>query len=133
MAQQTRLGITAIGRVMLPVSNQDRAIEFYVDKLGFEKKSDMPYGNGDRWVEVGPTGTSTAIALVLPMADGSGDKPGGFSRIALETKDIDADHAELRTRGVDVDEDVMRMGEPVPPMFWFRDQDGNSLLLVEVQ
>jgi catechol 2,3-dioxygenase-like lactoylglutathione lyase family enzyme len=128
MAQQSRLGITEVGRVMVVVSDQDRAIDFYVDKLGFEKRSDVPYGDGDRWVEVGPAGAATLLALVPPRGD---NKPGRDTHIALVTKDIDADHAELRARGVDVDEKVMRFDGPVPPMFWFRDQDGNTLLLVE--
>jgi catechol 2,3-dioxygenase-like lactoylglutathione lyase family enzyme len=51
--------------------------------------------------------------------------------ITLGTDDIDAAHAELRSRGVDVDAEVSRMGDPVPPMFWFRDPDGNTLLIVE--
>jgi catechol 2,3-dioxygenase-like lactoylglutathione lyase family enzyme len=51
--------------------------------------------------------------------------------IILRTDDIDATHAELRSRGVDVDAEVSRMGAPVPPMFWFRDPDGHSLLIVE--
>ena len=50
---------------------------------------------------------------------------------ALSTGDIDADHASLKARGVDVDDGVMRMGDPVPPMFFFRDQDGNRLAIVE--
>jgi catechol 2,3-dioxygenase-like lactoylglutathione lyase family enzyme len=125
---QTATGINAVGRVMVPVSDQDRAIDFYCEKLGFEKRADVPYGDGDRWVEVAPPGGATALALVSPR---EGDTAGGDSRIALTTKDIDADHAQLRARGVDVDAEIMRMGDPVPPMFWFRDQDGNSLLLVE--
>ncbi len=52
--------------------------------------------------------------------------------ISLTTDDIDATHEELRAAGVDVDAEVMRAGEPVPPMFWFRDPDGNTLLIVEV-
>ena len=130
MAQQTKVGITGVGRVMVVVSDQDRAIHFYVDKLGFEKHADIPYGNGDRWVEVGPAGATTLIALVPPRA-GSPDQPGGDTRIALTTKDIDRDHAELKALGVDVDETIMRMGDPVPPMFWLRDQDGNTLMLVQ--
>ena len=51
--------------------------------------------------------------------------------ITLTTTDIDAAHAELRSRGVDVDAEVSRMGDPVPPMFWFRDPDGHSLMIVE--
>ena len=127
MTQGTTTRITGIGRVMIPVTDQDRAIEFYVDKLGFEKTSDTPYGNGDRWVEVTPAGQTTALALVPPR---EGDPVGVETRVALQSADIDADHAALRSMGVDVDAEVMRMGGPVPPMFWFRDQDGNTLLLV---
>jgi len=120
--------ITGVGRVMVPVSDQDRAIDFYVSKLGFEKLADIPYGNGDRWVEVGRAGQATALALVPPR---QGDPIGVETRIALASSDIDADHADLRARGVDTDAEVIRMGGPVPPMFWFRDQDGNTLLLVQ--
>jgi catechol 2,3-dioxygenase-like lactoylglutathione lyase family enzyme len=120
-------GIKELGRVMVPVSDQDRAIDFYVDKLGFEKRADTPYGDGDRWVEVAPPGSAAALALVHPR---EGESAGGDSRIALSTDDVDSVHATLKDGGVDVD-DVMRMGDPVPPMFFFRDQDGNSLLIVQ--
>lgn len=120
--------ITQVGRVMVPVSDQDRAIEFYVEKLGFEKRSDVPFGDGDRWVEVGPAGGEAALALVTPR---EGNPVGVMTNIALVSEDIDADHASLRERGVDVDDEVMRFGDPVPPMFFFRDQDANVLLLVE--
>ncbi|MDX6666424.1 MAG: hypothetical protein QOG68_2630, partial [Solirubrobacteraceae bacterium] len=60
-----------------------------------------------------------------------GDPTGVQTGISLATDDIDATHAELESSGVDVDAEVMRMGEPVPPMFWFRDPDGNTLLIVE--
>jgi catechol 2,3-dioxygenase-like lactoylglutathione lyase family enzyme len=122
---------TTIGRVstvMVPVADQDRAIEFYTEKLGFEKRNDTPFGDGNRWVEVAPAGAATTVALVQPM---EGQETGIESRVALASADIDADHAALRERGVDVDPEVMRMGGPVPPMFFFRDQDGNRLLIVE--
>jgi catechol 2,3-dioxygenase-like lactoylglutathione lyase family enzyme len=122
--------ITEVGRVMVPVSDQDRAIEFYVDKLGFEKYADVAYGEGMRWVEVRPSGGSTAIALVNPR---EGDPTGIETNISLSTKDAAAAHAELREAGVDVDDEVMEMGDPVPPMFFFRDQDANRLLIVEDQ
>jgi catechol 2,3-dioxygenase-like lactoylglutathione lyase family enzyme len=48
------------------------------------------------------------------------------------TKDVDADHASLKARGVDVDDEVVRWGDPVPPMFFFRDPDGNAFFAVEV-
>ena len=126
----TALRVTEVGVVMLPVSDKDRALDFYVGTLGLEKRADLPYGDGDRWVEVAPAGGSTRIALVTP---GDGQGVGSESRIAFATDDVQADHAALRAAGVDVDENVMDMGDPVPPMFWFRDPDGNSLLIVQDQ
>jgi catechol 2,3-dioxygenase-like lactoylglutathione lyase family enzyme len=124
----TKTHVTQVGTVMIPVSDQDRAIEFYVEKLGLEKRTDTPFGNGERWVEVAPAAAETTISLVLPR---EGDPTGIQTRVALSSKDIDADHADLLTRGVDVDAEVMRMGDPVPPMFFFRDQDGNTLFMVQ--
>lgn len=124
----TKTHITHVGTVMVPVSDQDRALEFYVEKLGFEKRADIPFGEGDRWVEVAPQGTATSVALVQPR---EGEPLGIETRIAFTSEDVDADHADLRARGVDVDEQVMKMGGPVPPMFFFCDQDGNRLLIVQ--
>jgi catechol 2,3-dioxygenase-like lactoylglutathione lyase family enzyme len=123
----TSTRITQVATVMVPVSDQDRALEFYIDKLGFEKRMDMPFGDGDRWVEVAPPGGATSVALVTPRP---GESAGIETRVALATEDIDADHATLQARGVDTDAEIMRMGDPVPPMFFFRDQDANSLLIV---
>ena len=119
--------ITKVGRVMIPVSDQDKAIEFYVGTLGFEKTSDVPFGDGDRWIEVTAPGGGAAIALVNPRPQ---DPIGVMTNVGLETDDIDKTHADLKSKGVDVDEAVTRYGDPVPPMFWFRDQDGNTLLAV---
>jgi catechol 2,3-dioxygenase-like lactoylglutathione lyase family enzyme len=124
---ETRTHIDQVGTVMVPVSDQDRALEFYVDKLGFEKRTDTPFGDGERWLEVAPPGAATTIALVLPR---EGDPTGIMTRVALSTQDIDADHSDLLARGVDADPEIMRMGAPVPPMFFFRDQDGNQLFIV---
>jgi catechol 2,3-dioxygenase-like lactoylglutathione lyase family enzyme len=120
--------ITELGAVMIPVSDQDKAIEFYVEKLGFEKRSDTPFGDQYRWVEVAPAGADTVIALVQPREQ---DPVGIEIPLGLNSTDVDADHADLKAKGVDVDEEVSRMGDPVPPMFWFRDQDGNTLMIVE--
>jgi catechol 2,3-dioxygenase-like lactoylglutathione lyase family enzyme len=127
-ATETGTRLTQVETVMVPVGDQDAAIGFYVDTLGFEKRADVPFGDGNRWVEVAPRGGTTTIALVQPR---EGESAGIETRIALGTNDIDADHATLRERGVDVDAEVMRMGGPVPPMFFFRDPDGNRLLIVE--
>ncbi len=120
--------ITQVGTVIVPVSDQDRAIEFYLDKLGFEKRADIPFGRGDRWVEVAPPGAATTLALVPPR---EGESTGIETRVGFASEDADADHAQLRDRGVDVDEAVMRMGDPVPPMFFFRDLDANKFMVVE--
>jgi catechol 2,3-dioxygenase-like lactoylglutathione lyase family enzyme len=125
----TKTGIAKIGTVVIPVSDQDRAIEFYVEKLGFEKRGDVPFGEGYRWVEVAPAGADTTIAIVPPPPG----KPTGNveTGIGLNTDDIDGLHADLKARGVDVDAEVSRMGDPVPPLFWLRDPDGNTLMVVE--
>jgi catechol 2,3-dioxygenase-like lactoylglutathione lyase family enzyme len=120
--------VDKVTTVMVPVTDQDKALEFYGEKLGFETRADTPFGDGNRWVEVAPAGAATTVALVVPM---EGEPVGVDTRVAFRSRDIDADHAAMRGRGVDVDPEVMRMGGPVPPMFFFRDQDGNRLLLVE--
>ena len=122
--------IDKVGRVAVPVRDQDRAIKSYVEKLGFELVGDTPYGDDSdyRWVEVAPPGGGTMLAIVPPRPGG----PIGIeTNIILTTPDIDQAHAALRDKGVDVDAEVSRMGGPVPPLFWFRDQDANTLLLVE--
>ena len=125
----TRIG--GINLVMVPTSDQDRSIDFYVNKLGFEKRADIPFGGQYRWVEVYPPTGTTGIALAPPRA-GEPVEPKEIG-VSLTTDDADATHAELRARGVDVDAEVSRMGDPVPPMFWFRDPEGHSLMIVEVR
>ena len=126
----TTTRITKVGVVVIPVTDQERAIAFYVDTLGFEKRADVPFGNGYRWVEVAPPRADTTIAIVPPPeGQPAGDRQTG---IGLQTTEIDALHADLKARGVDVDDEVSRMGGPVPPIFWLRDPDNNTLMVVEV-
>ena len=125
---QTKSNLTQVGTVMVPVKDQDVAIAFYTEKLGLELRADIPFAGSERWVEVAPAGAATTVALVTPRP---GEATGVETRIALSSTDADADHAALRERGVDVDAEVSRMGDPVPPMFWFRDPDGNSLMIVQ--
>ncbi len=126
----TKTRIAKVGVVIIPVADEDRAIEFYVDKLGFEKRADVPFGGDYRWVEVAPPGAETTIAIVRPPEG----KPTGNveTGIAFHTEDINGVHADLKAAGVDVDDEVSVMGDPVPPMFWLRDQDGNTLMVVGV-
>jgi catechol 2,3-dioxygenase-like lactoylglutathione lyase family enzyme len=126
---QSKLNLSHVGRVCVTVADTDRAVEFYVGTLGFEKVVDIPMGEAMRWVEVALPGTATAIALSPPP---QGEQAGGSQTgICLDTSDVDADHAALKASGADVDEQVTRLGGPVPPMFWLRDPDGNSLIIVE--
>jgi catechol 2,3-dioxygenase-like lactoylglutathione lyase family enzyme len=118
MSRTTR--IIGVGTVGVPVTDQDRALEFYVGKLGFETRRDLPFGPG-RWIEVAPPGSATTVALVPEGV------PAG---VRLMTEDADSDHASLSSRGVDADPEVMRIPS-APAMFSVRDPDGNSLILVE--
>ena len=66
---KTRTQITQVGTVIVPVSDQDRALEFYVGTLGFEMRMDAPFGDGGRWVEVGPPGAAKLIGHGLACWD----------------------------------------------------------------
>jgi len=125
----SRLNLTQVGRVCITVADTDRALDFYVGTLGFEKVVDVPMGDAGRWVEVALAGTPTTIAIAPPPPGKSAG--GNETGIILDTTDVDADHAALKAAGVDVDEEVTRFGGPVPPMFWLRDPEGNSLIVVQ--
>jgi len=120
--------ITQVGRVMVPVSDQDAAIAFYTGTLGFSLVADIPFGEGERWVEVAPPGGGTAIALVPPRGE---YQTGRMTGIALVSTDARADHTELKEKDVDVDAETMGGDGTVPLLFFFRDQDANHLMIVE--
>lgn len=123
-------GIRALTLIAVPTTSpmQDAAIAFY-ESLGFEKRTDIPMGDGYRWVEVYLPGTPTGIALA-PPAPGT-DVTSTVTGIILQTRDIDVTHEALRELGADVDQAVSRMGDPVPPLFTLRDPSGHSLMVVE--
>jgi catechol 2,3-dioxygenase-like lactoylglutathione lyase family enzyme len=122
--------ITQLGRVMVPVSDQDEAIAFYTSRLGFSLAADIPFGNGERWVEVAPPGGGAAVALVPPRGE---YQPGRMTGIALMSSDPRADHAELKEAGVDVDAELMGGDGTVPLLFSLRDHEANQLMIVEEQ
>jgi lactoylglutathione lyase len=113
--------------VGVPVSDQDRALEFYLDKLGLTKRRDVPVQKfGGRWIEVAPASATVTIALV-PARE---DLPTGVETgIRLKTHDAAAVHAELQRQGVNVGELLTWPG--VPPMFALHDRDGNGLEIVQ--
>lgn len=119
--------ITGIHTVGVPVTDQDRALGFYVGVLGFETRLDAAVPElGSRWIEVAPAGAPVSIALVQAH---DGLPAGGESGIRFTTGDAAALHAQLTAAGVDVGELMDWPG--VPPMFAFRDQDGNGLEIVQ--
>jgi catechol 2,3-dioxygenase-like lactoylglutathione lyase family enzyme len=125
----SKLNITKVGRVVVTVADTDRALDFYVGTLGFEKVVDEPMGPDMRWVEVAVSGAETTIAIAPPPPDQeAGGKETG---IILDTTDVDGAHTALKEAGIDVDDEVTRYGGNVPPMFWLRDPDGNSLIVVQ--
>ena len=118
--------ITDVRTVGINVTNQDDAIAFYVDTLGFEKRLDAPISPTMRWIEVAPPGATTSIAL---------NAAEGAAAVATDTgirftvPDAEAEHAAMRGRGVNVG-DMLRM-EGVPAMYTFDDPDGNRFYIVE--
>jgi len=119
--------VTGIATVGVPVGDQDGALAFYRDKLGFEIRMDSGPGGPFRWVELAPPGSPTSVALVA----GDGAPAGVDTGIRLATTDAAGDHAALAEAGVDVDAELVDMGPGIPPMFSLRDPDGNTLYVVE--
>ena len=125
----TTTTISNIGVAMFVVSDQDAALAFYTDTLGFELRADVPFGEQSeaRWIEVAPPGSRARLALNPPMG---GATPGGGS-VGVESTDVPAEHARLSAvEGVDVDAEISVIpGAPV--MFMLRDPDGNTVIVVE--
>ena len=125
MTEQTAIRVTGVLNVAVPVRDHDRALDFYCGTLGLDVRRDAAFGPGLRWVEVAPEAAATTVALA-PLPEG---KTGGVDTgIRLETPDAEAAHAELRSRGIEVD-DILRV-PGVPPMFSLRDPEGNTLYFV---
>ena len=120
--------VSNLGVAMFTVADQDAALAFYTDKLGYEVRSDERFGaDGEaRWLEVAPPGSTARLALKPPMAG----EPGGGS-IGVETPDLQAEYARLSAIDGVVIEDGMMTEPGVPPMFCVRDPDGNSIWVVE--
>lgn len=118
-----------LGVAMFAVRDQDAAIAFYVDLLGWELRGDTTFGeNGEmRWVEVAPPGSTARLALNPPM----GGEPGGGG-IGVETPDVLAEHARLSAiGGLDLDPAPQPL-PGAPLLFMMRDPDGNHIAIVEV-
>ena len=118
--------ITDVRTIGINVTNQDDALAFYVEMLGFEKRLDAPISPSVRWLEVAPPGASTSIALNATETTADARTDTG---VRFTVPDAAAEHAALRERGIAVS-DLLRW-DGVPPMFTFDDPDGNRFYIVE--
>jgi lactoylglutathione lyase len=128
MSKQSEINITRVRTVGVPVTDQDRALHFYTETLGFATRIDVTLGTDLRWIEVAPHESDGASLALIRATE---DVPAGVETgIRLMTQDADAAHAAMKSGGVDVDDEVLRWPD-APPMFAFRDQDGNGLEIVQ--
>jgi catechol 2,3-dioxygenase-like lactoylglutathione lyase family enzyme len=132
---ETHIG--QVATIVVPVTDQDAALAFYVEVLGMQKVNDFTYPTGERWLEVSPTKGSSNLCLVVSRPE----RPAGIETgVVLVSADVLADLAALRGQGLDVDEQPLPEGEVVwwsgaplagvPTQFRLRDPDGNSFLIV---
>lgn len=128
MTTSAKTTINNLGVAMFTVADVDAAIAFYTEKLGFELRSDVSFGqNGEnRWVEVAPPGSTARLALNPPMGDYG---PGGGS-IGVESPDVRAEHERLKAvGGIELDDVMEAPGAPL--LFMLRDPDGNHVAVVQ--
>ena len=115
--------ITDIRTIGIPVSNQAKALAFFVDTLGFEKRLDAPISASMRWITVAAPGAATSVARI------ANPETGADTGIRFVVPDAEVEHAAMRRRGIQVGELLRWPG--VPPMFEFQDPDGNRFEIVE--
>lgn len=118
--------IRGVKLVSVPVSDQEQAVAFYRDKLGFEKTTDAPFMEGKRWIEMTPPGGGTRVVLFPPM-EGHEDRLGSFQPIVFTTDDVEREYENLTAQGVE-------FAQPPKKEQWgwssvFKDQDGNMFAL----
>jgi predicted enzyme related to lactoylglutathione lyase len=117
--------ITHIKFASIPVSDQDRALAFYTEKLGFKVLTDQPFNDKQRWIEMTIGGSETKFVLFTP--DGHEDRIGSFFNGALACDNVEKTFEELKSRGVEF------MGEPQKQPWgtfaMFKDPDGNQFVL----
>lgn len=124
--------LTKIGTITVQVTDQDKALDFYTNKLGFEKRADQPMGPNQRWIEVAPKGAESRILLYKATSDAPGadsykaakDKIGKNTGLVMETDDIIQTFARLKAKGVKIIDEPKKQ----PYGWWgvFADQDGNT-------
>jgi lactoylglutathione lyase len=128
--------IDRIGGIVVIVSDQQKAMEFYNQKLGFEIKTDMSFV-GIRWIEVGPKDSQSTISLMLPniqMMSNEGVVEAAKKGIGTETgiwfysNDMQSTYEELKNKGVDITPPEKQEWGGI--MSKLKDQDGNSYSII---
>jgi predicted enzyme related to lactoylglutathione lyase len=116
--------ISHITLLSVPVTDQDRAVEFYVGVLGLDLIADNHMGPAQRWVQVAPKGATTTITLVTWF---EAMPAGSLKGLVLESDDIDADVAALEARGLTFPDGIQEM--PWGRYVTLNDPDGNGIVL----
>lgn len=117
--------ITAVKHVSIPVKDQDKALDFFVSKLGFQVLCDVPFSDKQRWIELKIPGADTQIVLFTP--DGHEERVGTFSNIVFTTADVQASYQTLCKKGVEFLHPPKE--EPWGTYVIFKDPDGNTFCL----
>ena len=109
----------------IPVRDQDRALDFYVNQLGFAVQTDQPMGPGKRWIEIRPPKGDTGLALFTP--DGHEDRIGSFTGLSFECDDVQKTYDDLKAKGVE-------FAKPPQAQPWgmfaiLKDSEGNQIVL----
>jgi predicted enzyme related to lactoylglutathione lyase len=117
--------IVSVKFVSIPTHDQDRALAFYTEKLGFRLITDQPFGPGRRWIELGIGHSETRFVLFTPP--GEEDKVGSRFSGALACDDVEATHRQLTERGVSFEAPPTR--QPWGMFAVMRDSEGNRFVL----
>jgi lactoylglutathione lyase len=122
--------INKIGKVTVYVQDQEAAKDFWINKVGFVLKHEMPMGPEAKWIEVGPSESEFTTLVLYSKSSMEQFKPEKVSHpsVLFSTNDIESAYKQMQENGVKVDE-MLRM--PFGTMFSFYDQDGNDYLLRE--
>ncbi|WP_121713580.1 VOC family protein [Streptomyces sp. E5N91] len=121
--------------IPLPVTDIDRARDFYRDKVGFHVDIDQEFMPGMRIVQLTPPGSGCSVALgdaIWGMVQGqTRPEPGSYQALQLCVADIKAAHAELTARGLEVSEPVQHTPDDGATFLYFKDPDGNGWAIQE--
>ncbi len=109
----------------IPVRDQDRALAFYTEKLGFTVATDQPFDDKQRWIELRIPGADTRLVLFTPP--GHEDRIGSFSNVAFVADDVEKTYQELSARGVEFTGPPQQADWGTAALF--KDPDGNTFVI----